>query len=360
MKKFLKKVSIFMFVVCIFTTVLTGCGGTDKDTTPTNDASKTEAKTEDTAKKEEEKVEQVTVKIAHMYAADHPVNVSLQEKFVKMVDEKTNGKFKIELYPSNQLGDVQEQTEGVQLGTIEMTLVGNLWENTIPAFRINQMPYMFDNYEHAYEVLNGPIGQKIYDYLKEFDVNILASFPNGFRVISNSKRAINSVEDCKGIKLRVFEGKTIIDQMNGLGFDTVVMAFGEVFTALQQKVIDGQDNPLATAYYAGFYDVQDYIAITNHMYSPGYVAVNMGFWDSLSAEEQKIFNEASKATVDEILRLTKEQDEEIIKAVEEKGVQVTYPEAKEFRAAAQPIIDEYLKENPDMKEIIDEIRAAGE
>ncbi|AZR74758.1 hypothetical protein BBF96_00225 [Anoxybacter fermentans] len=297
-----------------------------------------------------------TLKIANYYAVDHPVNQALQNKFKPMVEEGTNGKIKVYIFPNNQLGAEQEFIEGVQLGTIEMAMTGNMWENTVPQFRIMQLPYMFVNYEHADAVLNGPIGEKIYKYLEPLNVKVLASFPNGFRVISNNKRPIRTIEDCKDIKLRVFQGETIIKEMKALGFSTVVLPFSEIFTALQQGVVDGQDNPLATAYYAGWYDVQKYVSITNHMYSPGYIVINKGVWDRLSEDEKEIIKKAAQVTSEAILNAVRSQEDQIIKEITNKGVVVTYPDLKPFMERVKPIVNEFIEEYPETKDIIDDIQ----
>lgn len=296
-----------------------------------------------------------TLKIANYYAVDHPVNQILRETFKPMVEEGTNGEIKVQIYPNNQLGAEVEFCEGVKLGTIEMAMSGNMWENYVPIFKVNQLPYMFVNYDHANAVLNGPIGEKIYSHLEKIGVKVLASFPNGFRVVSNNKKPIRSIEDCKGIKLRVFQGEVIIKEMKALGFDTVVMPFSEIFTALQQGVVDGQDNPLATAYYAGWYDVQKYVAITNHMYSPGYIVINKRVWDKLSVEQQDLLKEAARVTAEKILDAVRSQTDEIVKEITGKGVIVTHPDLKPFIEKVQPIINEYREKYP----IIDEIQELG-
>ncbi|GAW91947.1 TRAP transporter substrate-binding protein [Calderihabitans maritimus] len=346
----LKKVGMFVLILFAMAALIVGCGGNkvDNQSADNNDNKQTPP------------TKSVTLKIANYYAADHPVNQALRDKFKAVVEEKTGGKIKVEIYPNNQLGNEQEFIEGVQLGNIEMAMTGNMWENTVPQFRIMQLPYMFVNYEHANAVLNGPIGERIYKYLEPLNVKVLASFPNGFRVVSNNKRPITSIEDCKGIKLRVFQGETIIKEMKALGFDTVVMNFSEIFTALQQGVVDGQDNPLATSYYAGFYDVQKYVAITNHMYSPGYIVINMDVWNSLTEDEKALVEEAAQNTAEAILNAVRDQEEEIIKDITEKGVEVTYPDLKPFIERVKPIVDEYIEKYPETEDIIKDIQKLGE
>ena len=268
-----------------------------------------------------------------------------------MVEKGTNGNVKVQIYPNNQLGAEIEYCEGVMLGTIEMAMSGNMWEQYVSIFKVNQLPYMFVNYDHANAVLNGPIGAEINKSLEAKGVKVLASFPNGFRVISNNKRAINSIEDARGVKLRVFEGEVIIKEIKALGFSPVVMPISEVFTAIQQGVVDGQDNPLATSYYSGFYEIQKHVAITNHMYSPGYIVINKKTWDRLSTAEQKLVQKAADETAADILTAVRSQDDEIIKDITSKGVKVTHPNLKPFIERVQPIIDEYIKEYPIIKRI---------
>lgn len=203
------------------------------------------------------------------------------------------------------------------------------------------------------------MGARLYEYLKPLGVRVLGSFPNGFRAVSNSKRPIYSIDDCKGIRLRVFQGDIIIKEMQALGFSTVVMPISEIFTALQQKVVDGQENPIFTLYYSGWYEVQKYVALTNHMYSPGYVVINERVWNGLTKEQQALLQEASTKTVQWILTTMKNEEADIIKKLEQAGLVVTRPDLKPFRERVAPIIEEYLRQYPHVRPIIEEIRKAG-
>jgi len=299
------------------------------------------------------------IKIANYFPAENFANKVLYETFKPMVEKETNGELEIQVYPNSQLGAEQEFVEGVQLGTIEMAMTGNLWENTVDIFKLLQLPYLVNSYEHADEVFNGPIGQKVYKHLEPLGVKILGAFPRGFRVISNNKKPINSMDDCKGIKMRVWQGEVIIKLMQGFGFSTVVMPMSEVFTALQQGVVEGQDNPLETSYYSGWYDVQKYVAITNHIFGFQYFVVNQKFWDGLTDSQKEAINKAVAVSIKEITEATKKGDAELIRLTEEKGLKVTYPDLAPFRQAAVPIIEEFLKKTPDAEPIYREIVEAG-
>ena len=299
------------------------------------------------------------IKIANYFPAENFANKVLYETFKPMVEKETNGELEIQVYPNSQLGAEQEFVEGVQLGTIEMAMTGNLWENTVDIFKLLQLPYLVNSYEHADEVFNGPIGQKVYKHLDPLGVKILGAFPRGFRVISNNKKPINSMDDCKGVKMRVWQGEVIIKLMQGFGFSTVVMPMSEVFTALQQGVVEGQDNPLETSYYSGWYDVQKYVAITNHIFGFQYFVVNQKFWDGLTDSQKAAINKAVSVSIKEITEATKKGDAELVRLTEEKGLKVTYPDLAPFRQAAVPIIEEFLKKTPDAEPIYREIVEAG-
>ncbi len=300
-----------------------------------------------------------TLKIANYFPADHPANVVLNDIFKANVESKSNGSLKVQIFPNNQLGAEQEFVEGVQLGTIEMALTGNLWENTVDLFKLLQLPYMFNSYEHADAVFNGPIGEEIYKSLEPLGVKILGAFPRGFRVISNNKKPINSFEDCKGIKMRVWQGEVIIKLMQGFGFSTVVMPMSEVFTALQQGVVHGQDNPLMTSYYSGWYDVQKYVAMINHIFGFQYFVINQKVWDKLTAEEQTIVYDATMASIAEIDKRTREEDELVLQKTIDKGLEVTYPDLKPFIESTEPIIADYIKSCPEAAPFVEQIREIG-
>lgn len=159
----------------------------------------------------------VTLKVAHYYAAEHPVHQALLTHFKTVVEKETQQKVRVELYPNNQLGNEQECIEGIQLGTIEMGATGNMWENSVPQFRLMQMPYIFVNYDHANEVLNGPIGEKIFKYLEPLNAVVLASFPNGFRTVSNNKRPINSINDLKELSYGSLKERQLLKKPGSWG-----------------------------------------------------------------------------------------------------------------------------------------------
>jgi tripartite ATP-independent transporter DctP family solute receptor len=296
-------------------------------------------------------------KLAHFYAADHPMNIALKEKFVPMVEEGTNGRYKINIYDSSQLGGEREFTEGVRLGTIEMGVTGGLLSATYPKLKVLELPYLFKGYDHVWSVLTGPLGDEFEAEFDKAGLKILAWVGNGLRVVSNSKRAINSLEDIPGIRLRVPQNKIYIDTAKALGFSVVTMGMPEVFNALNQGVMDGQENPFATLYASKWYEVQKYVAVTYHIFSHGQISMNKGLWESLPAEDQEVFLKAAEAAAEYEFQLLEEGEQDIIKKLEEAGLEITYPDMGPFREATKVVRDDFVKEYPWGKELIDNIMA---
>jgi tripartite ATP-independent transporter DctP family solute receptor len=296
------------------------------------------------------------VKIANYFPPEHPQNVALREKFKPLLEEKTNGAFKVEIYDNNQLGSEKEVIDGVRMGTIEMAIVGLLQADQFPKLKIPEMPYLFRDYDHAMKVLNGPIGKELTEGLIEAGDRPLAWNVNGMRVVSNSKHPINSINDTKDIKLRVPTNSTFVEGLGALGFNTVTMPMTELFTALQQKIVDGQENPAPTLLTSGWYEVQKYVAITNHIIGPNMFIISEKFYQSLSPEQQKIFEEVAQETAAYEVDLMKKFEPQSIETLKQKGLEITYPDLKPFQEAVQTAYDKWYQKWPEFKDIIERIR----
>ncbi|TVQ98698.1 MAG: TRAP transporter substrate-binding protein [Spirochaetaceae bacterium] len=277
------------------------------------------------------------IKLANFYAPTHPVNIALNEVFVPMIEEGSNGRFTVQVFDSSSLGAERELTEGVQLGTIEMGVAGGLLSATYPRIGALELPFLFSDFDHVWRVFDGEIGEQVAEDFEDAGLKVLAWIGNGFRVFSNSVRPINGVADTRGIKMRMPENDVYIATARALGFEVVAMGFGEVYNAMATGVIDGQDNPLATLYASRFYEVQDYVAISNHMFSHGSIVMNLDLWNSLSAADQELFRNASRETAILQRRLLAEGSDEFIRLIEAEGLTVTFPDIAEFRAATESV-----------------------
>ena len=218
--------------------------------------------------------------------------------FAKEVDKRTAGRYKVQTFYSGALGGERESIEAVQLGTQELAFssTGPI-PNFVPETKILDVPFLFRDKAHARAVLDGPIGQEM---LKKFDAKgfkALAWGENGVRHMTNSKRDVKAPEDLKGLKMRTMENPVHIAAYKGLGIVTTPMAFPEVFTALQQGTVDGQENPLSVIMAAKFDQVQKHLSLTGHVYSPAIFVMNKASFDKLSAADKQAFVDAAKEGV---------------------------------------------------------------
>lgn len=346
MKKRSLKVLALLVMVFFAVTLIAGCSG---------DAKKEEPKKEDG--QQEEKVEAVVLKAATSVPMEHPYNQGLVE-FGKMLKERTNGKYSVEIFPAAQLGSEREVIEGIQMGTVDLTVV-----STAPlagfsdAFLVTDLPFIFTSTEHAYTVLDGEIGQSIFQKLEGTGIKGLAFWENGFRNITNSKKAIMKPEDVKGLKIRTMENQIHMDSFKQLGADPTPMAFGELFTALQQKTVDGQENPLPIIETSKFYEVQEHLAMTGHFYAPAPLLISQGLWDTLSAEEKEIFQKTADDGRTAEREMIQEMDKKLVQELQNRGMQVTTPDKAEWQKAMAPVYDKW--QDKIGKDLIEQVKAAG-
>lgn len=345
-KRNLKVFAMFVLVLFALVTVA-GCSG---------GAKKEEPKQEE-GKKEEGTTEKIVLKAASTPPADHPYNLGLIE-FGKMLKERTNGKFEVETFPAAQLGSEREAIEGIQMGTIDVTVV-----STAPlagfsdAFLVTDLPFIFQSKEHAYKVLDGEIGQGIMNKLEGTGIVGLAFWENGFRNITNSKRPIVHPSDLEGIKIRTMENQIHMDSFKQIGADPTPMAFGELFTALQQKTVDGQENPLPIIATSKFYEVQDYLAMTGHFYAPAPLLVSQSLWDKLSDEEKEIFQQTALDATKIQRQMIADMDAKLLDELKEKGMEVTTPDKAEWQEAMAPVYEKW--QDKIGKDLIEKVKAAA-
>jgi tripartite ATP-independent transporter DctP family solute receptor len=215
------------------------------------------------------------------------------EKFAEIVDAKSGGKLKVQVFPGGALGSDQANVSALQGGTLEMASMNSgIFASQVKEFAAFDLPFMFANGKEADAVVDGPFGQKMHAKLEEKGLVGLGYYELGFRNITNSKRAITKVEDIAGLKLRVIPNPINVDWVKALDANPTPLPWPEVYAALEQKAVDGQENPVATIYGAKLYEVQKYMTLTNHQYNPQSVVISKKFWDTLSADEKKIIGDA--------------------------------------------------------------------
>ncbi|NEU30840.1 TRAP transporter substrate-binding protein [bacterium LRH843] len=301
-----------------------------------------------------------TIKVANYFAEDHPQNLALKEKFKPLVEEGSGGTLKVELYPNSQLGAEQEFYDGVRNGTIEMGIPGMIMQSAIEKLAVPEWPFLFEDYDHVKKVLNGPIGEELTaDLEPEHGVKALAWSANGFRSISSNK-TLTSMNDFKGLRLRMPNIPNYIDLGQRLGATVSPLAISEVFTGLEQKVIDGQDNPIATVRASGWYEVQSDVLESNHMFSPNLYVINSNFFNGLTPEQQQLIQDAANESANyefELMEKSFETDKEYL---EENGITFTVPDdafKQGMVDAVNPMYDEFYKQYDWAKDIVDRIKA---
>ncbi len=266
-------------------------------------------------------------------------------KFKEIVEEKTDGAITVETYHSGQLGDDRSMTEALQLGTQEVTVPSTApLANFVPEFSVFDIPFLFPNEEVADTVLDGEVGQELLQKLESQNLVGLSYWENGFRDLTNSKRAVATMEDFDGLKIRTMENDLHLDAFKALGANPTPMAFTELFTALQQGTVDGQENPYATIYLQKFYEVQNHVSNTHHIYSPFVFLMSKSFYDGLTEDQQKIMKEAAVEAGKYERKLNREANDKYLQSLQDEGMEYTEitPEAREEMVkAVAPVIDEY-------------------
>ena len=258
----------------------------------------------------------------------------------------TNNRYSCQHFPSSALGGEREMIEAVQLGTQDMvtTSTGPLG-NFVPEVKIFDIPFLFRNYDHARKTLDGPIGQDALKAMQAKGLVGLAWAENGFRHMTNSKRAINSATDANGLKMRTMENKTHMEGYKTFGILPTPMAFPELFTALQQGTVDGQENPIPVILAAKFSQVQKHLSLTGHVYSPAVFILSPNVWNKLNDADKKVFTEAAKKGAAAMRKRVNDDEARGIDLLKKDGMQVVEKvDGDSFRKAVAPAYATFAKE----------------
>jgi len=289
-------------------------------------------------------VAQTEVKVGYALAPDSHYGVAAA-KFEEVVKAETGDAFEFKNFPSSGLGGEREVIEGLQIGTIEVTIVSSgTLANFVPDTGVFDIPFLFRDLDHARAVLDGPIGQNI---LAEFDgvgLHGLAWGEQGFRHITNNRNPINSPEDVAGLKIRTMENPVHLAAFNAMGAAPTPMAWPEVIPALQQGVIDGQENPLSVIVSVKLDEVQKYLTLSGHVYSPAMLLVSKPFWDGLTDDQKAAFDKAAHEAVAAMRAYVDNVETTGVETLKARGMQVNElsPEEKaEFQASIEAAYEEY-------------------
>jgi TRAP-type transport system periplasmic protein len=280
-----------------------------------------------------------TIKFATQNPKGHPLVMGM-EKFADLVQAKSGGKIKVNLFPGGVLGGDQANVSALQGGTLEMvSLNSGILASQVKDFEVFDFPFMFANGKEADAVVDGPFGKKLHAKLDAKGLVGLTFWELGFRNITNSKRPITKVEDIEGLKLRVIPNAINVDWVKALGANPTPLPFPEVYAALEQKAIDGQENPLTVIAANKLFEVQKYVTLTNHQYNPQSVLISKKFWDTLSAAEQKIVGDAAAESSIYQRQQARDQASTALEAVKKGGMQVS--ELAKFREKMKPVVEKH-------------------
>ncbi|BDU58604.1 C4-dicarboxylate ABC transporter substrate-binding protein [Limnohabitans sp. MORI2] len=265
---------------------------------------------------------QTVLKMGHVLAKGSHYDIGANV-FCENLDKNTQGRYKCQVYPASALGGEREQVEAVQIGTQDLVItstgpVGNF----VPEMKIVDIPFLFRDYDHARKVLDGKIGQDMLAKFPNHGLVALAWSENGFRHMTNNKRPIVSAADASGLKMRTMENKVHMEGYRAFGIQPTPMAFPEVFGALQQGVVDGQENPIPVILASKFSQVQKHLSLTGHVYSPGLIITSPRIMNKLSEADKKAFYDAAAKSVAATRKKVNDDEANGIAQLEREGMQV--------------------------------------
>jgi len=323
----MKKVIVGLVLLLMLSTLFVGCSNSD---TTTTDASK------------EATSEVIELKLGHIQSENdlwHDGAI----KFKEEVEARSNGTIKVSLFPNSTLGGDRDMAEGMQIGTVDFALIAGVLGNFEPSIQLLELPYLFSNEEEYNKVVHGEVGKEISDkVLAASDIRILNFWDRGPRHVTSNK-PINSLADLQGLKIRLPEIKAMVDTWSAMGASPTTMAWNEVYTGLEQNVIEAQENPIPFIYGGRIHEVQKYIALTAHKYEYVTLAMSNATWNKLTEEQQQIITEAANVATEYENGLVKENTDEILEKMKSEGLQVTTPDITELATAAKKAHEGFAK-----------------
>jgi TRAP-type transport system periplasmic protein len=299
------------------------------------------------------------LKLATVTPAHHAYNDGARE-FARLIEEGTKGEIIIKVFPGGQLGQGErELLEGLQVGTIDLavTSTGPI-SNFTPEMGVLDLPFLFVSHEHVDRVLDGEVGRQLLDAMASARIKGLAFMENGFRHFTNSSRPLSAPADFKGLKLRTMENPVHLASVRELGAQAVPMSWGEVYTSLQTKVIDGQENPIAIIHATKMSEVQRYLTTSGHFYSPAPLSMSLARFNKLKPEWQALFLEAALKAAAFERNVIRENEAAQTAELKTWGMDVQSVDKQVFIDALQPVYQRFATSNPSWGPVIEKIRAA--
>ena len=320
---------------------LAGCGGSS--TTATTAAAGESAAAETEAAAETQAAasgDSIVLKLGVSTNEEDP-RTKAAKSFAEEVSEKTDGAVTVQIYPSGQLGGDADLINSIALdsGTCDIIITdASNFATYEPKMGISALPFLFEDFDKAWAFMDSDVEAAAEAELLKQNMRVLAHYDNGFRCVTNSKGPIESPADMKGLLIRTPENPVIMATMTALGANPQPLAFSELYQALQQKTYDAQENPIPVIYNNNLYEVQEYLSVTNHIYSGMCFTIAESSWQKLSAEQQEIVQAAATASAEEDRQMNKEQTESLVASLEENGMKINYPDLAPFKEATASVI----------------------
>lgn len=306
-------------------------------------------------------------KLGHVIADDHPAALG-GKKWAELLGQRSGGKIKVRVHGNGTLGGDAQMTSAVQGGVQELgILTSSPIAGVVREIGLLDLPFTFNTAQEVDAVLAGPVGNAIAAKMSDKGMVVLGWMENGFRSVTNSKRPITKVEDLQGLKIRVLQNPVYIEAFNSLGANAVPMPFPEVYTALESKAVDGQENPLGTINTSKFNEVQKFLSITRHTYTPYVVLISKKVWDQLTPDEQKLMRETAAEASAYQREVSRSSEARFLAELKQRGMQVnelSAPEAARMREKLVPVINKFAKDlggdlGNEMLSEIRKLRVAG-
>ena len=296
------------------------------------------------------------IKLAHGLDVNHSVHKAMV-KMSEDLEQRSGGKMLIEIYPSQQLGTERECLELLQIGSLDMTKVSaGVMENFAPKMKIFGLPFLFRDREHSFQVLDGPIGKKLLDDGEKYWLKGLGYYDAGSRSFYTKEKPVETPKDLEGLKIRVMESVSAMDMVRSLGGSPTPISWGELYTALQQGVVDGAENNPPSFYLSRHYEVCKYYSLDEHTVLPDVLLVGTHFWETLSPQEQEWLQASVDVSVTYQRKLWAEAEAEALAEVQKAGVTIIHPDKSLFSEKVQALY-EANKNDADMYSLIKDIQA---
>ncbi len=282
------------------------------------------------------------------------------EEFARRVNARLEGKARLTVFGSSQLGNDMSMLQKLKLGTVDLSLPSTIFSSIIDEFGLFEMPYLVEDREHMGRIEAEIFWERLAPLAERKGYKVLAIWENGFRHITNNSRPIQVPEDLSGIKLRTPRGQWRIRMFQAYGANPTPMPFSEVFMALQTGVMDGQENPFTQIYNARLHEVQKFLSLTRHVYTPAYLTASLRHWGELPEKVRRVLQETAREMQEFVYQRARQMDDRLLEALKSSGIEINRPDLERFRQASRPIYQQFAQEVEQGRQLIEDALALAQ